>query len=364
MHRQIAADAVAGAVLEIDSGLPQELPRQRVELRAGGAVGKHRARDRDMAAQHAGETVAHFRRWFADRDGAGDVGGAVLVLRAGIDQQQIAGRDPPVGLAGDAVMHDGAVRTRCRRWSETKRPSARRCRGGRFPAPPLRRSRSAGPPAPRGRSRRETAPAQPRRAGAPYACPRSRSDSCTALSSATGSLPRTALPPALSIRRLSASAAVALSSATCAPRCASAVSSPVSASGSRDVGGSFEMVARAVGELAVIDEHGWPAVLRHQRVGQRQRRMRDVGAADVEGPGHCVGIRQHQRVDAKPFDLAADALKLFALAFAGKLRAVNGDRAERRRGRSAHTESTGLVSTATSSAPGLGAGGGQPFGCP
>jgi hypothetical protein len=52
MHRQIAADAMAGAVLEIDAGLPQELPRQRVDLRAGGTVGKHRAGDRDVAAQH------------------------------------------------------------------------------------------------------------------------------------------------------------------------------------------------------------------------------------------------------------------------------------------------------------------------
>src|SRR5229473_3484318 len=39
MHREIAADAVAGAVLVIDAGLPEKLPRQRVELRAGGAVG-------------------------------------------------------------------------------------------------------------------------------------------------------------------------------------------------------------------------------------------------------------------------------------------------------------------------------------
>ncbi len=91
MHREVAADAVAGAVIEIDAGLPQELPRQRVDLRAGGAVGKYRARDRDMAAQHAGEAVAHFRGGFADRDGAGDVGGAVFILRAGIDQQEIAG---------------------------------------------------------------------------------------------------------------------------------------------------------------------------------------------------------------------------------------------------------------------------------
>ena len=110
MHREIAADAVPGAVLEIEAGLPEILSRQAVELRAGGAVGKYRPRDRDMTAQHAGETVAHFFDGFADRDGAGDVGGAVFILRAGIDQQEIAGRDPPVAPAGDAVVHDGAVR--------------------------------------------------------------------------------------------------------------------------------------------------------------------------------------------------------------------------------------------------------------
>ena len=53
VHRQIAADAVAGAVVEVEAGLPQMLPRERIELRAGGAVGEHRARDRDMALEHA-----------------------------------------------------------------------------------------------------------------------------------------------------------------------------------------------------------------------------------------------------------------------------------------------------------------------
>ena len=61
MHREIAADAVTGAVLEIEAGLPEILPGQRIELRAGGAIGKHRARDRDMAAEHPGEPVAHQR---------------------------------------------------------------------------------------------------------------------------------------------------------------------------------------------------------------------------------------------------------------------------------------------------------------
>src|SRR4029078_12264390 len=99
MHRGIAADAMPGAVLEIEAGSPEILPRQAVELRAGGAVGKYRATNRDVPAQHAGEADSHFVRRFADRDGAGDVGGAVFILRAGIDQQQVAARNPPVALA-------------------------------------------------------------------------------------------------------------------------------------------------------------------------------------------------------------------------------------------------------------------------
>ena len=99
VHRQVAADAVAGAVIEVEPLRPQELARKGIELRAGRAVGKDRARDRDMTLEHAGETVAHLGGRRADRDGAGDVGGAVLVLAAGIDQEQLARRDRAIGLA-------------------------------------------------------------------------------------------------------------------------------------------------------------------------------------------------------------------------------------------------------------------------
>ncbi len=83
-----------------------------------------------------------------------------------------------------------------------------------------------------------------------------------------------------------------------------------------DIGGLFEMVADAVRQLAVIDEYCGAAVLRHQRIGQRQRRMRDIGAADVEGPRHGVGIRQHQRIDAEFCHLQADAPELFGFGLA------------------------------------------------
>ena len=92
--------------------LPQMLARERIELRAGNALGEHRACNRDMAFQDERETLAHFVGRLADGDGACDVGGAVFVLPAGVDQKQLAGRNLAVGRARDAVVHDGAVRAR------------------------------------------------------------------------------------------------------------------------------------------------------------------------------------------------------------------------------------------------------------
>src|SRR3546814_4048966 len=80
--------AVAGAMGIIDPVGPQILPRQNVELAAACAGGKARGGQRDMAFQHLGEATAHFRRRGADRDRAGDVGRAVGILAARIDQIQ------------------------------------------------------------------------------------------------------------------------------------------------------------------------------------------------------------------------------------------------------------------------------------
>src|SRR5438067_851081 len=102
--------AMAGPMVEVDASGPEELARERVELRTRRAIRKDSARDRDMALEHAGETLAHFGRRRAYRDRAGDVGGAVLVLRTGVDQEQLARQNPSVGRARDAVMHDRAVR--------------------------------------------------------------------------------------------------------------------------------------------------------------------------------------------------------------------------------------------------------------
>src|SRR3546814_7164178 len=52
MHRQIGADAVAGAMRIIDAVGPQILPCENVELAAARPLGEARGRQRDMAFQH------------------------------------------------------------------------------------------------------------------------------------------------------------------------------------------------------------------------------------------------------------------------------------------------------------------------
>ena len=57
-----------------------------------------------MPLQHAGEAVAHFARGRTDRHDAGDVGGAVLILPAGVDQEELAWLDRRIRLFGNMIM--------------------------------------------------------------------------------------------------------------------------------------------------------------------------------------------------------------------------------------------------------------------
>ena len=91
--------------------------------------------------------------------------------------------------------------------------------------------------------------------------------------------------------------------------------------------------------------------------------MRDVGAADVEGPRHRVGIRQHQRVDAEFCDLGADAAELLAFRLARKWRAVHRDRRQRRRRALGPDGINGVAVDRDQFRAGLGTGRGQPLGC-
>src|SRR3546814_204575 len=92
VDREVRADAVAGAVREIETGFPQGPPREAIELSAVGAARKQRGIERDIALEHAGEAVLHLVGRFAHGQHAGDVGGAVFILATRIDQIQEIGR--------------------------------------------------------------------------------------------------------------------------------------------------------------------------------------------------------------------------------------------------------------------------------
>ena len=56
------------------------------------------------------------------------------------------------------------------------------------------------------------------------------------------------------------------------------------------IGEAFETVTYIVRELATVDKERGPSRLRNDGEGERQRRVGDVRAADVEGPGDGMGI--------------------------------------------------------------------------
>src|SRR6185312_10006290 len=81
---------------------------------------KPRRRQRDMALEHAGEAVAHLGARLADGDRAGDVGRAVEVLRARVEEVEVSRLEPLFGLRAGAIMHDRAVRPRPRNRREAE----------------------------------------------------------------------------------------------------------------------------------------------------------------------------------------------------------------------------------------------------
>ena len=88
---------------------------QSIELARPWCRREARGGDGDVALEHPGETVALLGAGLAlaaAEDGAGDVGGAVQILRAGIDEIDFAGLDLPLGSFVRVVVDDGAVRPR------------------------------------------------------------------------------------------------------------------------------------------------------------------------------------------------------------------------------------------------------------
>ena len=110
VHREIAPDAVPGAVIVVEPRHPQRMARQHVDLRSAGALRKADARHADHALEHAREAVLHLRRRFADDDRAGDIRRAVEILPAGIDEENLVLLDRQVRGIIDAVMRDRRMR--------------------------------------------------------------------------------------------------------------------------------------------------------------------------------------------------------------------------------------------------------------
>ena len=105
VHAEIGADAVAGAVLEVHALGPHELPGQHVKMMTHGAGREGLPRQRQMPLE--GQAVIPalpVGRLPADRPDPGDVGGAVVVLPAAVDQQHLA------LVQGQRVFADRIVR--------------------------------------------------------------------------------------------------------------------------------------------------------------------------------------------------------------------------------------------------------------
>ena len=99
------------AVVEIEPRPPKRGARQSVDLGAVRSRRKDGAGDRDMTFQHAGEPVAHERAWPPDGDRAGDVGRAVFILRAAVDEKNAA-LDLPIGFFADPIVGDRRIRAK------------------------------------------------------------------------------------------------------------------------------------------------------------------------------------------------------------------------------------------------------------
>src|SRR4029077_19218265 len=90
MDREVRPTAVSRAMVEVEPGAPERHARERVDLGPGRSRRKHGASDGDMALQDPGEAVAHQAGRPPDRDRTGDVGRAVFVLRAAVDEKNAA----------------------------------------------------------------------------------------------------------------------------------------------------------------------------------------------------------------------------------------------------------------------------------
>ena len=114
MHAEEVADPVSGAMVVVVTGLPQGHASQHVELDAGSAAGEAGLIQGNMTLQHPGKHGPVLVGHLTHLDGAGDVGGAVQVLGAGVHQIDAVLAEGPRGTVGVAVVAHGGVGAECR----------------------------------------------------------------------------------------------------------------------------------------------------------------------------------------------------------------------------------------------------------
>src|SRR5262249_15359333 len=230
--------------------------------------------------ENAGEAVAHFGGRLADRDGAGNVGGAILVLAAGVDQKQFTRRNHAIAPAGDAVMHDRAVGARA---GDGWKGDVLEQPGVAAKAFERRHGVDLGELAARGLA---IEPGKKARDGGAVAdMRRARASDLDLVLHRLHQRDRTR-----SARDL---AAVAGDEARERVRGGDLIEPhglflPAERSERADeigrlahVGEGLQTVANLVRELSSVDEERWPAGLRNDGEGERKRRMGDVRAANV-----------------------------------------------------------------------------------
>ena len=109
VHVHEVADAVSGAVAVVAVCLPHRRAADGIQQRRGDAVREDGLCERDVRLEDEGVVVFLCGARCADGDDAGDVGGSVLVLAAGVDEEQAVAGDAAVVFFAGAVVRQGGV---------------------------------------------------------------------------------------------------------------------------------------------------------------------------------------------------------------------------------------------------------------
>ena len=124
VNAEARTHTVARAVTKVKAILPQVRTAHGINLQAHRALGIGAQGQGDVGAEHERIDAALLVRERAEGDGARDVGGAVLVLRTAVQQQQTAGCERCGGVGIWFVVDNGTIRPIGSNGGETQRAEA------------------------------------------------------------------------------------------------------------------------------------------------------------------------------------------------------------------------------------------------